>query len=106
MSRPFDLELATIEIEKIVNTYVNNESRALRVMHGDLLANELELSVASLFLARIIAKQNILSGENITSLRNRAIESCNNATKHFIEKSIEIINERRGHGARSSNKQT
>lgn len=96
----FDLELATIEIEKLVNTYVTNESTALRVLHGDLLANELEITVASLFLARVIVRQNVLSGESISSLRSRAIESCNYATKVFIEKSIDSINERRSDGTR------
>jgi hypothetical protein len=105
-TQPFDMELACIEIEKIVSTYVTNESRALRVAHGDILANELEITVACQFLARVIAWQHVLTGESLTSLRQRAQESCNYATKIFIEKSIDIINERRGHGARRTDKQT
>lgn len=84
----FDLKVATVEIEKLVHTYVGNEASELRKMHGDLLANELELTVASLFLARIIAKQHMLSGEGLASLRNRAIESCEYATRVFINKSM------------------
>lgn len=86
----FDLELATIEIEKLVATYVGNESAALRKLHGNLLANELELTVSALFMARILARQHMLTGENLAKLKIRVMESCENATRNFINNALEI----------------
>lgn len=90
--KPFDMELATIEIEKLVAQYVGAESHELRKVHGDLLANELELTVSAIFMARVIANQHIYSRENLSKIRLRLMEAVEYHTRIFIEKIIEKEN--------------
>ncbi len=73
----FDLQLACVEVEKNVARYVSNEIEELRKVGGDSLANEMMLTVASLFAARAAAISHTWTGENLDQIKARFGESYN-----------------------------
>lgn len=78
---PKNLELAAIEIEKAVSTYIGNEAKACAERFGIKVALDLELTVATLYMGRVIATQHIRSGEALKPLVQRMLD----ATNHHME---------------------
>lgn len=83
-----DTREPAVEIEKLVKTYVGNETKEMAKRYGVALANELEFTVACMFMGRVIAQQHIFTGEKLESLFSRSIEATNHHASVMISKQI------------------
>jgi len=80
-----------ILVEKEMAVYVKNEVAEMRKRTNDILANELEMTVAAMFLGRVIGRQHVETGEPLNKIHARCIENVHLHTDALMRKYIELL---------------
>lgn len=82
----FDLKTTCAAVEGKLARIASEAAESTRKLYGESLANELVMSVACLFLARVITMLHVWTGEPVASIRKRCDDCLSDDIKASMVK--------------------